>query len=92
MILVIDNYDSFIYNIVQYVGEFYSDIKVFRNDKITLDKALAMSPDGIIISPGPGRPEDSRSCLILSKTRMISLCLESASVIRVSDMLTEEKL
>jgi anthranilate synthase/phosphoribosyltransferase len=59
MILVIDNYDSFIYNIVQYIGEFYPDVKVFRNDKLTVDEALAMEPDGIVISPGPGRPSDA---------------------------------
>ena len=67
MILVIDNYDSFIYNVVQYVGEFYPDIKVFRNDAITLEEALAMAPAGIIISPGPGRPEDSKVSLDLIK-------------------------
>lgn len=68
MILVIDNYDSFIYNIVQYVGEFHGDIRVFRNDRITLDKALSMGPDAIIISPGPGRPEDSKVSLDLIKS------------------------
>lgn len=60
MILFIDNFDSFVYNVVQYVGEFYPDIKIFRNDEITLEEALALKPDGIIISPGPGRPEDSK--------------------------------
>lgn len=59
MILVIDNYDSFIYNIVQYIGEIYPDVKVFRNDKITVEDALALNPDGIVISPGPGRPSDA---------------------------------
>lgn len=59
MILVIDNYDSFIYNIVQYIGEFYQDIKVYRNDEITLSDALTLYPDGIVISPGPGRPENA---------------------------------
>jgi anthranilate synthase/phosphoribosyltransferase len=67
MILVIDNYDSFIYNIVQYIGEFYSDIKVFRNDKITLEEILALSPSGIVISPGPGRPEDSKVSMDILK-------------------------
>ncbi len=79
MILVIDNYDSFIYNIVQYVGEYYSDIRVFRNDKITLDEALALGPDGIIISPGPGRPEDSRVSMELIKNAndipLLGVCL-----------------
>ncbi len=63
MILVIDNYDSFIYNIVQYVGEFYDDIKVYRNDEISIDEIKRLSPSGIIISPGPGRPEDSKVSL-----------------------------
>ena len=79
MILVIDNYDSFIYNIVQYVGEFYSDIKIFRNDKITLEDALALSPDGVIISPGPGRPEDSKVSMELIKNAndipVLGVCL-----------------
>lgn len=59
MIIVIDNYDSFIYNIVQYIGEFYPNIQVFRNNKITVDEILAMEPTGIVISPGPGRPESA---------------------------------
>ncbi len=59
MILVIDNYDSFIYNIVQYLGEYEKDIRVYRNDAITLSEVVGMSVDGIVISPGPGRPEDS---------------------------------
>ncbi|URA10111.1 anthranilate phosphoribosyltransferase [Thermospira aquatica] len=59
MILVIDNYDSFIYNIVQYLGEYEKEIQVYRNDAISLDEALNMKIDGIVISPGPGRPEES---------------------------------
>ncbi|GAA6621294.1 anthranilate synthase component II [Scytonema sp. NUACC26] len=65
MIIVIDNYDSFTYNLVQYLGELAaefpvaSDIKVFRNDKITIDEIIALQADGIVISPGPGRPEDA---------------------------------
>lgn len=65
MIIVIDNYDSFTYNLVQYLGELAvefpvaSDIRVFRNDKITLDEIRALNPDAIVISPGPGRPEDA---------------------------------
>jgi anthranilate synthase component II len=63
MILVIDNYDSFTYNLVQYLGELgqeipiAKDIQVYRNDKITLAEIVALKPDGILISPGPGRPE-----------------------------------
>ncbi len=56
MILVIDNYDSFTYNLVQYLGELGADLKVFRNDKITLEDVERMKPRRIIISPGPGYP------------------------------------
>ncbi len=59
MILVIDNYDSFVYNLVQYLGELGSDLKVYRNDKITLEEIEAWKPEKIVISPGPGRPEDA---------------------------------
>jgi anthranilate synthase/aminodeoxychorismate synthase-like glutamine amidotransferase len=56
-ILVIDNYDSFVYNLVQYLGELGADPLVHRNDALTVAEALALEPDGILISPGPGRPE-----------------------------------
>ena len=59
MVLVIDNYDSFTYNLVQYLGELGADLKVFRNDKITLAKIKSMKPESIIISPGPGVPKDA---------------------------------
>ena len=59
MILMIDNYDSFTYNLVQYFGELKADIKVFRNDALTLKQVVAMKPAKIVISPGPGRPEDA---------------------------------
>jgi anthranilate synthase/aminodeoxychorismate synthase-like glutamine amidotransferase len=59
MLLVIDNYDSFTYNLVQYFGELGADIRVFRNDEITLDQIEAMKPERIVISPGPGRPEEA---------------------------------
>ena len=59
-ILVIDNYDSFVYNLVQYVGELGAEPLVYRNDEITLERAMKFHPDGIIISPGPGTPEDTR--------------------------------
>lgn len=59
MILLIDNYDSFSYNLYQYVGEIEPDIKVIRNDDMGVDEIIAMKPDRIIISPGPGRPEDA---------------------------------
>lgn len=59
MILLIDNYDSFTYNLVQYLGELGARLKVYRNDKITLQGIKKMRPRQIIISPGPGRPEDA---------------------------------
>lgn len=59
MILVIDNYDSFTYNLVQYLGELGEDLKVFRNDKISISKITKLSPQKIVISPGPGTPDDA---------------------------------
>lgn len=59
MILLIDNYDSFSYNLYQLVGEIEPDIKVIRNDEMTVDEIRALAPDRIILSPGPGRPEDA---------------------------------
>jgi anthranilate synthase component 2 len=59
MVLVIDNYDSFTYNLVQYLGELGAELRVFRNDAITVDQIAAMQPARIVISPGPGRPEDA---------------------------------
>ena len=59
MILVIDNYDSFTYNLVQYLGEFGADLEVYRNDKITLGRINKMKPAKIVISPGPGEPKDA---------------------------------
>ena len=59
MILVIDNYDSFTFNLVQYLGEMGQELKVFRNDAITLDRIESLAPGRIVISPGPGRPENS---------------------------------
>ncbi|MGD8976586.1 MAG: gamma-glutamyl-gamma-aminobutyrate hydrolase family protein, partial [Gammaproteobacteria bacterium] len=59
MILVIDNYDSFTYNLVQYLGELGCDVRVFRNDRITLDGIRRLRPDRLVISPGPGTPDDA---------------------------------
>ena len=59
MLLVIDNYDSFTYNLVQYLGELGAKLRVRRNDQVTLDEVAAMAPEQIVISPGPGRPEDA---------------------------------
>ena len=59
MILMIDNYDSFTYNLVQYLGELGQVLKVFRNDKISIEKIRKLKPKRIVISPGPGRPKDA---------------------------------
>lgn len=59
MILLIDNYDSFSYNLYQMIGELHPDIKVIRNDEMTVEEIKALAPEKIIISPGPGRPEDA---------------------------------
>jgi anthranilate synthase/aminodeoxychorismate synthase-like glutamine amidotransferase len=59
MVLVLDNYDSFTYNLVQYLGELGADVKVVRNDEVTVDQIAALTPERIVISPGPGRPEDA---------------------------------
>jgi len=59
VILVIDNYDSFTYNLVQYLGELGEEIVVHRNDKVMVDEIRAIAPDRIVISPGPGRPDDA---------------------------------
>ncbi|MDO4482408.1 MAG: aminodeoxychorismate/anthranilate synthase component II [Bacillota bacterium] len=59
MILLIDNYDSFSYNLYQLIGEISPDIKVIRNDEMTVEEIRALNPDRIVLSPGPGRPEDA---------------------------------
>ena len=59
MVLLIDNYDSFTYNLAQYLGELGAEVVVRRNDRITLDEVAALAPSHIVISPGPGRPEDA---------------------------------
>ncbi|MCD6375942.1 MAG: aminodeoxychorismate/anthranilate synthase component II [Caldisericaceae bacterium] len=63
MLLFIDNYDSFTYNLVDYFGQLTQNLKVFRNDAITLDEIRALQPSGIVLSPGPGTPDESGVCL-----------------------------
>ncbi|MCU0310769.1 MAG: aminodeoxychorismate/anthranilate synthase component II [Acidimicrobiales bacterium] len=58
-IVVLDNYDSFVFNLVQYLGELGAEPLVHRSDELTLDQIVALDPDGVLISPGPGRPEDA---------------------------------
>ena len=80
MIFVIDNYDSFTYNLVQYLGELGAEPLVRRNDDITVDEIAAMKPEGIVISPGPGRPEQAGITLdVIRKlgptTPLLGVCL-----------------
>jgi anthranilate synthase/aminodeoxychorismate synthase-like glutamine amidotransferase len=58
-VLVIDNYDSFVYNLVQYLGELGAEPLVHRNDELTLDEIIALDPDAVLVSPGPGTPDDA---------------------------------
>ena len=67
-VLVIDNYDSFTYNLVHYIGGLGAEVVVRRNDKITVDEVRAMDPDAIVISPGPCTPDDAGICLDLIET------------------------
>ena len=80
MILVIDNYDSFTYNIVQELGELGAELTVFRNDKITVDEARNLRPDRVVISPGPGYPCDAGISLDIirelgSEMPLLGICL-----------------
>ena len=80
MILMVDNYDSFTYNLVQYLGELGADMKVFRNDKITINQIKKLKPSKIVISPGPGRPEGAGvSCALIKefsgKIPILGVCL-----------------
>ena len=77
---MIDNYDSFTYNLVQYLGELGAKVKVFRNDKITVEEIKALQPGKIVISPGPGRPEGAGiSCATIEafagKIPILGVCL-----------------
>ncbi|HMP89241.1 MAG TPA: aminodeoxychorismate/anthranilate synthase component II [Kiritimatiellia bacterium] len=80
MILIIDNYDSFTYNLVQYLGELGAEMKIFRNDQITIDEIAAMKPGRILISPGPCSPNEAGiSCDVIKtfgeNTPIFGVCL-----------------
>lgn len=80
MILLIDNYDSFTYNLYQYFGIFNSDIKVVRNDKITLDEIKELDPERIVLSPGPKNPKEAGICMevvreFTGKKPILGICL-----------------
>ena len=88
MVLVIDNYDSFTYNLVQYLGELGADVQVMRNDAITVDEALALVPSHLVISPGPGRPESSGVSLALfeafaGRAPILGVCLGHQAIVAV---------
>ncbi len=80
MILLIDNYDSFTYNLYQYFGIFADEIKVVRNDKITIDEIRAMQPEKIVLSPGPKSPKEAGICMdvvkeFYDKIPILGICL-----------------
>ncbi|MDE0454567.1 MAG: aminodeoxychorismate/anthranilate synthase component II [Gammaproteobacteria bacterium] len=80
MLIIIDNYDSFTYNLVHYLGELGADCRVFRNDAISVEDVLALQPQGIVLSPGPGYPQSAGICLELVEKAadtvpMLGVCL-----------------
>ena len=80
MILLIDNYDSFTYNLYQYMGIFTDEIKVVRNDKITIEQIEEINPEKIVLSPGPKSPKEAGICLetvkhFAGKKPMLGICL-----------------
>jgi len=86
MIILIDNYDSFTYNLVQYLGDLGVDVKVYRNDEITAQQVIDENPDGILISPGPSDPDHAGICLELIKSAsannipLFGVCLGHQSI------------
>jgi len=90
-VLVIDNYDSFVYNLVQYIGELGEEPIVYRNDQIDLEQAMRLDPQRIVISPGPGTPEDPHYFGVCSailqkmscKIPTLGVCLGSQGIVSV---------
>ncbi|MEJ2326204.1 MAG: aminodeoxychorismate/anthranilate synthase component II [Chromatiaceae bacterium] len=85
MLLMIDNYDSFTYNLVQYLGELGADVRVFRNDELTLDQVAELSPERIVISPGPCTPNEAGISVPLirafaPRTPILGVCLGHQSI------------
>jgi anthranilate synthase component 2 len=88
-VLVIDNYDSFVYNLVQYIGELGAETIVYRNDQVNLQELIKLKPDRIVISPGPGTPEDQKYfgvCTAIlqslsTKTPTLGVCLGHQGII-----------
>jgi len=88
MILLIDNYDSFTYNLLHYIGELGVDVAVHRNDQITVDEAIDLNPDAIVISPGPCDPDKAGICLELveraaEKIPLLGVCLGHQCIAQV---------
>ncbi len=86
MHLLIDNYDSFTFNIVQALGELGAEVEVVRNDRISVDAAVALNPESVIISPGPGRPEDAGISVplvaaLVGKKPILGVCLGHQSIV-----------
>lgn len=71
-ILVVDNYDSFVYNLVQFMAELGAEVTVLRNDEVSASEVASMAPDGVLVSPGPGHPRDAGNCV-----EIIRYCAES---------------
>lgn len=85
MIVLIDNYDSFTFNLYQYIGEFDKDIRVFRNDEITADEIIELNPSRVVISPGPKTPSKAGNCIeiikaLAGKIPILGICLGHQSI------------
>lgn len=86
MLMLIDNYDSFTYNLVHYLGELGADVKVWRNDALDVQQAMALKPAGILLSPGPGTPDQAGICLSMvlaaaeTRTPLMGVCLGHQSI------------
>jgi para-aminobenzoate synthetase component 2 len=79
-ILVVDNYDSFVFNLVQYLAQLGAEVEVRRNDEVTVDDPIVADADGILLSPGPGKPEDAGVCIDMvravgERTPVLGVCL-----------------
>jgi len=90
MILIIDNYDSFTYNLYQLVATFHAEVQVIRNDKISVEEVKHLQAKGIILSPGPGRPEEAGICVDLiraliagkiCRTTLLGVCLGHQAIV-----------
>ncbi|MFV0395045.1 MAG: anthranilate synthase component II [Coprobacillaceae bacterium] len=88
MILIIDNYDSFVYNLYQFIGEYQTDIKVIRNNALTLSQIIDLNPQKIILSPGPGRPKEAGVmeeviAYFYNKVPILGICLGHQAICEV---------